>query len=483
MRIVKQLVACLLLAAAMQNVHGFSLLGPFNSFEQDAVLQYSVGGRIGGPMNYAEEYRWNEPIIIYSFDPTFLNYFGQDGVNAVESAIKVFQDLPAFSTMSADLHEYPLNTARINYRAAALNLVDIKSVTMRAILEELGVTSAEDFVWCLSAHYDPPLAGVHVIMRNYDPVTWDYSPYVNGTLYTYHAYHYVPPATHLADAVEDLVDPLARANTSVSSYLKSWSSGLYYTGLTRDDVGALRYIYRKGNYNIEALATNITATYGGAWTPYNTNLTNIVYTTNDVRNPVGNQLRQGIDKITFQRVNMDSMYGNNFTKPITNYFSGYYITNGVLIEKRYQKVNTGPDLIFSGSSIVFASGSGGGYARSTSSNWVNNASVNSYFSGGNVLLDGPGVIHGMINITYSMLGPGYDTPNLYFMSDTNNIYKDSWWSSYDGSTNAPTIYPNQKSVLQIESQLLQSQSQNPWVPSYASTNNASTNATSEGTNP
>ena len=37
--------------------------------------------------NLGEEYRWNSPVLTYSYDETFLNYFGSNGVVAVEKAI------------------------------------------------------------------------------------------------------------------------------------------------------------------------------------------------------------------------------------------------------------------------------------------------------------------------------------------------------------------------------------------------------------
>lgn len=54
-------------------------------------------GNIGGPMALGEEYRWNMPIITYGFDKSFLDYFGRPGVDAVEAAIQVINDLPPAS--------------------------------------------------------------------------------------------------------------------------------------------------------------------------------------------------------------------------------------------------------------------------------------------------------------------------------------------------------------------------------------------------
>jgi len=58
----------------------------YNTFNSD----------IGAPMNLGEEYRWNIRTVTYGFDESFLNYFGQKGVDAVNQAFAIFNGLPAF---------------------------------------------------------------------------------------------------------------------------------------------------------------------------------------------------------------------------------------------------------------------------------------------------------------------------------------------------------------------------------------------------
>ena len=38
--------------------------------------------------NIGEEYRWNTPLLTYAYDESFLNYFGSNGVVAIENAIR-----------------------------------------------------------------------------------------------------------------------------------------------------------------------------------------------------------------------------------------------------------------------------------------------------------------------------------------------------------------------------------------------------------
>ena len=55
-----------------------------------------------------------------------------------------------------------------------------------------------------------------------------------------------------ADAVETVMDPLTLVPySSVAGW--NLSAGYLFTGLTRDDVGGLRYLLRAQNYNVEAL--------------------------------------------------------------------------------------------------------------------------------------------------------------------------------------------------------------------------------------
>jgi len=237
----------------------FSLLGPVNEPFQVPTIGYNISTRadIGAPKNLGEEYRWNLPVVYYAYDASFLEYFGSNGVAAIEQAIAVFNSLTNVSSYSADLEEFPLESVRYNYRAQALGLLDLKTVAMHLILEELGLAEAVRWTWCLRDRYTQsglscPFMVYHVIRRNFDPVTWEPTSYVNGVLYSYQIVEICTGPDPLADAVEYLVDPLAAPNLPVSETLAvDW--GAFFTGLTRDDVGGLRYLWRSNNVNWEAI--------------------------------------------------------------------------------------------------------------------------------------------------------------------------------------------------------------------------------------
>src|ERR1041384_1635954 len=123
---IKKILVGLGLVTWLPAAFSFSLLGPAGPW-QTAQLNYGNGGDFEAPMNLGEEYRWNTPILTYAFDPTFINYFGTNGIAEIEQAIKILNDLPPASQMSdAYLNSLPLSTMGQNPQAAALGLFDIK---------------------------------------------------------------------------------------------------------------------------------------------------------------------------------------------------------------------------------------------------------------------------------------------------------------------------------------------------------------------
>src|SRR5437867_7240915 len=114
--------------------NAFSLLGPYTDW-----MQYTNGfrqhGDIGGPMNLGEEYRWNVPVLTYAFDQSFLDYFGTNGVAAVESAISILNGLPPASQINPS--NYPAESGGFNYNTQSQGLLDLKSATLAFMLEHL----------------------------------------------------------------------------------------------------------------------------------------------------------------------------------------------------------------------------------------------------------------------------------------------------------------------------------------------------------
>src|SRR2546429_2356326 len=306
-------LACVLAWSATQ-AFGFTLQGVLAPWQTPRLGYDRNAALFGGPMNLGEEYRWNVPVVYYTFTPEFLNYFGQKGVDEIEKAIKFMNDLPPVSQLN--LEDYPLTSQRINHRAEAVFLVDLKSEALSFLLQGAGVTDPTRYVYTLRNRWISPggaPTNYYVIKRNFDPVTWHHSSFVNGELWTY--------TTIIDDvgggrsfAVTAPVDPLALAGLISAPVTSGFVGGTgllvqggFWTGLTRDDVGGMKYIYRAVNYNVENPSPNaftgigvpgVSGGGGSPWaipTPPPTNAPPGTVVTN---NFITTALRPGIEKVT-----------------------------------------------------------------------------------------------------------------------------------------------------------------------------------------
>ena len=268
-RFAKRFGVAAALLLGWQSAMGFALMGPIGPVTdpwQVPVIGFDLGGDIGGPKNLGEEYRWNTPYIYYAFDQNFLDYFGSNGVFAIEQGIGILNALTNFTSYSRELTEFPLESQRINNRAQALHLIDLKSTAMFLMLEEMGLTEPDRYTWIIRTRdtqpgLSCPFMIYTVTKRNFDPVPWEPTAYVNGNLLSYLIFEFCTGPNPLADAVDFPVDPLATEFTAVMSssgfgFIGVLRYGAYVTSLSRDDVGGLRYIYRTNNVNWETVTTD-----------------------------------------------------------------------------------------------------------------------------------------------------------------------------------------------------------------------------------
>jgi hypothetical protein len=164
-------------------LRGFSLLGPYESW-MTADIGFVQPNELGGPMKLGNEYRWNLPTIYYGFDQSFLDHFGHRGVQQVEHSVAIINNLPPVDQLSANLAEYPINPrSPKNFTAESQSVLDLKSVALTALLEQLGLTSPRRY-----GHVIRDISSVTnftVVRRNYDPVVLSESDTVNGTVYSY----------------------------------------------------------------------------------------------------------------------------------------------------------------------------------------------------------------------------------------------------------------------------------------------------------
>lgn len=447
-------------------VSAFSLLGPLKAYQVGA-LSYDLAGDIGGPLNPSEGYRWNVPVVTYAFDASFINYFGSNGITAVEQAIAVLNALPPFSQITNDASQLyirgepvPFETLRVNFQAQRLGLRDVKSTALHFLVEEMGLAEPERWVWALRGRNTETIAGqtftnYNVINLNFDPITRQPTPFVNSAKYNYIIDDPIPPSNR-ADA-EETSDPLAFTFSSVAGGFLF--AGTFYPGLTHDDVGGLRWLYSTNNLAVDQTLPTVSGRIQGArlspWSPVvlgatNQTGTNIVTGTNVAGSNltfVVQALRGGVDRVRFQRVNFDSLLGNTFF-PVTNAYTDVFITNSRPVRQNLQRVITTPDILFvvedlgiDADLFPFLS------ARTDTTGWINNDPINGVGNQG-----GPGVIPPGVIIRFTDQLPFFlnTSPGVITgppdPDDPTGIgiissFIGNLWGSFDATTNAPIIYP------------------------------------------
>ncbi len=252
--------------ALVQAASAFSVWGPLESW-QTADLDYGtryIYGEIenGGTKILGAGSRVGIPAITYGFDYSFTEFFGAQGVAAVDAAMAILNGLPTASGASPGLTEFlQQGNQQINYTAQALQLLDLKSTTLQVMLEHLGLLG-ETHIYDLNARVAIPNTTCefyyYVVVRNYDPVTYNPSTFVNGTQYGYNIVDFCPTPS-VGDAVEYPKDVTVPANsfTAVATY-ESLQPGGFFLGLTRDDFGGLRWLYRQNHLVNQGIDPNST---------------------------------------------------------------------------------------------------------------------------------------------------------------------------------------------------------------------------------
>jgi hypothetical protein len=302
-----------------------------------------------------------------------------------------------------------------------------------------------------------------VIQRNFDAVSWAPTNVVNGVLYTYTIQDPIPTPNY-ADAVETRVSGNIN-NVSVASVDDGGGllAGQFFTGLTRDDYGALRYLLRFNNVNVETLDASVRL--AGVASPYGpvtgTNTTNLVGT----NVAVATARRPGIDQISFSGMAVDALLNLAIT-PVTNrYTDQYYLTNAlVLTNQVVQRVTTIPDILFTAADLVaggtLADFRGDDLTRPVTSRWVNNSTLNTIGGVGGGIVAGPGVIPPAgsnataIVITFNTLGPSrlnFSDARDRFL-DERNYRTNGVWGFFD-TTTIFSVFPDGLTIQDLERQL------------------------------
>lgn len=294
-----------------------------------------------GPKNIGQGFRPNVPVFYYTFDTTFLGYFGSSGTNAVNGAFSILNGLTNVDNYSAGLTEFPFDSSSINGQAYGLDLIDLKSLTLTSLMGYLGLEDAVRYTWTLHSRWHigsvacPVGENYAVVQRNLDITTssvnqFQYTPYVNGALYTYLIWESCPYNPNPFPSIEAQVVPFAADNLNdappVSSGLGfgDLNVGRYYTGLTRDDVAGLRYMLTAANVNVESPATNSllqTSTLGPVTTIQTANLATLLAAAQEVPAATLETLFPGVEAVPNPSVPW--YYTNLVTYSTISYFTNF----------------------------------------------------------------------------------------------------------------------------------------------------------------
>ncbi len=459
--------------AIVQQTQAFSFWGPAETWQTptlDYVTRFWYSEvELGGTKNFGEASRLNVPVLTYAYDDTFLEFFGQQGVNAVDAAMAVLNALPAASSARPDLTEFIMQgNQQINYTAQALGMLDLKSTVLSFMLEHMGLIG-ETHVFDLRERVAAPgggcVYGYLTIPRNFDPITWDPTPYVNGQLWSYYIAEGCLGGIQVADAYEQPADTTRPAfeYTAVATK-EGLNFGGYYLGITRDDFGGLRYLYSQHRFSQETLDPEAQAFFnggGGGGSPFAPYIapTNAVAGTTATGAPAPPTTNGpffgvlgGVEKILFIKVAYSPQVSTNFNPLQYNYSIPYITSNNISTTLLVTRTITAPDILFTAADLVVA-----GYPASSIDSVARGAfNETSLFIPGPVSAGG-GVTQGVLApgylVTLDEIGPTIYNYNPGFLGGNGGF--PGWiWGSFDGSTNAPIPFPNGQSLVELEQQVL-----------------------------
>ena len=301
MNFFRTLLFCIVLAAAARPAQAFVLIG-LPSANQSVVFNFTDD--MGAPRDIKQFFRWNIPNLTYSFDSSFVNFFGLDGINAVNEAFGVVNDFfaptdGAYSGVTAlDLVSHGFrsnyNTTAVNVTAQNAQVMDVKSLVLGMLLNNMGIGNPHRHAYSINS-VSTNLAGTqwnfNVLLRNWDPMTYTSSSNINNVGYSYRLIHDSPPsvgvtiAPSVMDMEEFTSDTSGNAFSAVASIADAfygntalfwtdtptlYSFGVYYHKdnaiggqneprhtLTYDDAGGLKYLYRTNNFVFESLDPSV----------------------------------------------------------------------------------------------------------------------------------------------------------------------------------------------------------------------------------
>ncbi len=298
------LASGILLFLTVGAARGFVMIGPITvpaeavAVVGGANVSLNITDDLGGPKEIDRFYRWNVPDLTYSFDDSFVRYFGLEGVNAVNDAVGVMNDFfePADGSykgvtsmdFARDGFVSNFNTTWLNTTAQNQQIIDLKSLVLGMLVNQMGIGNPHRYAFTtrsISQNGTGTEWSFNVRLNNFDPLTLMPTDVINGVTYSYRLIHDAAPRAGGApagaeiptfvDMEEFTTDTSGNAWTAVSGIVDAfygntaiyWTDsptlfdfGVYYDGqnamggqyqprhaLTYDDAGGLKYLYNTNN--------------------------------------------------------------------------------------------------------------------------------------------------------------------------------------------------------------------------------------------
>jgi hypothetical protein len=138
-------------------------------------------------------------------------------------------------------------------------------------------------------------------------------------------------------------------------------------------------------------------------------------------------------------------------QPTNTIFTNYAIANNQVVTQIFSRVVSEPDILFSAADIVSAPESGPTIYVLTRE--FPRFNTNGITTGVATPLAGPGTLGPPVEICYNRVGPIRLNSGPQFLDERTSVERYSW-GSFDGTTNAPIIYPNGTDIANLESQVL-----------------------------
>lgn len=319
---------------------------------------------------------------------------------------------------------------------------------------------------------------VLVVVANVTPVL--VTNYLNGfsNVHTNHYYPTTQAKIMTVTVTNQIGAPIGsplKTNITYQTVTLNSPSGDYWLASGGGSNSLAGYVVKSVLYTNTLITSNlITSATNGIGSSTNTTSTNsfsftqtsLTYGTNYwlLAQPVSvsagsavPNLRRGIGRVQFIRANYDSLLGQ-FFQPLTNYYSMVVISNSQPSTEYYQRIVTTPDFLFKAQDLTVPAPPQFPYGVDFNVILPNfDQSTIGALAGPGTIIPGGGMTlnknENGISAVYGSLAYFNKSTNEFVNSDNLNQGLGAW-GSFDGSTNAPVVYPNSASYNNLVNQVI-----------------------------